>query len=325
MTAYSLPLDTYRAARERIRPYIRHTPVLPQPPLSDEMPPQLRYKLENMQVVGSFKPRGVFNTLLQMTPAQRERGVVTASGGNHGLAVAYAAWRLGLHATVYLPASATTDRVARVKAWGAQVVQHGINWDDAHAAASVYAVANGLEYIHPFDAERTLAGQGTIGLELLEDVPDIDGVLIAIGGGGLIAGIADVIKQVKPEVRIIGVEPVGAASMMAAVDAGRVVELPGVRTIADTLAPRAVSERTRALTAQYVDELVLVDDRAMVDAMRWLWTHTNQLVEPSGAAVIAALRAGVVSVSECNAPVALICGGNASVGEVFTDYEARVV
>jgi threonine dehydratase len=325
MTSYSLPLDTYRAARERIRPYTRHTPMLPAPPLSDEMPPQLRFKLENMQVVGSFKPRGVFNTLLQMTPAQRERGVVTASGGNHGLAVAYAAWRLNLHATVYLPASATVDRVARVKAWGAQVVQHGVNWNDAHAAASVYAAAHGLEYIHPFDAERTLAGQGTIGLELIEDVPHLDCLLIAIGGGGLIAGVADVIKQVKPDVRIIGVEPVGAASMTAAVDAGRVVELPGVRTIADTLAPRAVSERTRALTAQYVDELVLVDDRAMVDAMRWLWTHTNQLVEPSGAAVIAALRTGVVSVSDSNMPVALICGGNASVGDVFADYEARIV
>jgi threonine dehydratase len=325
MTSYSLPLDTYRAARERIRPYTRHTSMLPAPPLSDEMPPQLRFKLENMQVVGSFKPRGVFNTLLQMTPAQRERGVVTASGGNHGLAVAYAAWRLNLHATVYLPASATVDRVARVKAWGAQVVQHGVNWNDAHAAASVYAAAHGLEYIHPFDAERTLAGQGTIGLELIEDVPHLDCLLIAIGGGGLIAGVADVIKQVKPDVRIIGVEPVGAASMTAAVDAGRVVELPGVRTIADTLAPRAVSERTRALTAQYVDELVLVDDRAMVDAMRWLWTHTNQLVEPSGAAVIAALRTGVVSVSDSNMPVALICGGNASVGDVFADYEARIV
>jgi threonine dehydratase len=321
--SYSLPLNTYRAALTRIRPYVRHTPVMPLPPLTDELPRGLRLKLENLQVVGSFKPRGVFNTLLQLSDAERAQPVITASGGNHGVAVAYAAWRLGMKATVYLPATATADRVARVEHWGARVVQHGRNWDDAHAIASALAAAEGLPYIHPFDAEQTVAGQGTLGLELLEDVPEMDAVLIAIGGGGLIAGIADVIKQAKPDVRIIGVEPVGAASMQAAMDAGHVVELPQVKTIADTLSPRAVSERTRALTAQHVDEIVLVDDAAMVDSMRWLWLHTNQLVEPSGAAVIAALRTGAVDVSHLRAPVALICGGNAAAESVFTSYAER--
>jgi threonine dehydratase len=321
--SYSLPLDTYRAALARIRPYVRHTPIMPLPPLTDELPRGLRLKLENMQVVGSFKPRGVFNTLLQLGEVERKHPVVTASGGNHGVAVAYAAWRLGMKARVYLPASATTDRVKRVEAWGAEVVQHGLNWDDANAVGSAYAAEHGLPYIHPFDADLTLAGQGTLGLELLDDVPEMDAVLIAIGGGGLIAGMANAIKLAKPEVRIIGVEPVGAPSMQAAIEAGRVVELPQVRTIADTLSPRAVSERTHALTAQYVDEIVLVDDAAMVDSMRWLWLHTNQLVEPSGAAVIAAMRTGAVDVSHLRAPVALVCGGNAAAESVFTAYAER--
>lgn len=320
---YSLSLETYRAALARIRPFVRHTPLMPLPPLTDDLHPALRLKLENLQVVGSFKPRGVFNTLLQLPDAQRARGVVTASGGNHGVAVAYAAWRLKTRATVYLPASASADRVGRVEAWGAQVVLHGRNWDDAHARASAYAAEQGLSYIHPFDADMTIAGQGTLGLELLDDVPELDAVLIAVGGGGLIAGMANAIRLAKPGVRIIGVEPVGAASMRAAVAAGHVVELPQVRTIADTLAPRAVSERTRALTAQYVDEIVLVEDSAMVDSMRWLWLHTNQLVEPSGAAVIAALRTGAVDISLLRAPVALICGGNAAAESVFAAYSAQ--
>jgi threonine dehydratase len=323
MMSYSLPLETYRAALARIRPYVRQTPIMPLPPLTDELPRGLRLKLENLQVVGSFKPRGVFNTLLQLPDAQRALPVVTASGGNHGVAVAYAAWRLGMQARVYLPATASPDRVKRVESWGAEVVQHGRNWDDANTVGSAYAAEYKLPYIHPFDADMTLAGQGTLGLELLDDVPEMDAVLIAIGGGGLIAGMANAIKLAKPEVRIIGVEPVGAASMQAAVAAGRVVELPQVKTIADTLSPRAVSERTRALTAQYVDEIVLVDDAAMVEGMRWLWLHTNQLVEPSGAAVIAAMRTGAVDVSHLRAPVALICGGNAAAESVFSAYEER--
>ncbi len=322
MSDYTLSLDDYRAARERIHGFVRRTPIAPAPPLTDEVPAQLVLKLENLQVTGSFKPRGVFNTLLQLGEVERQRGVVTASGGNHGVAVAYAAWRLGLPAVVYLPQTASADRAARAAAWGAQVIQHGDAWDDAHAAAAAHAERDDLVYIHPFDADATLAGQGTLGLELIDDVPDLDCVLIAIGGGGLIAGMANAIKAARPGVRIIGVEPVGAASMQAALTAGRVVELDRVRTIADTLAPRAVSERTRALTAAFVDQIVLVDDAAMIDAMRWLWAQYNQLVEPSGAAVIAALRTGAVDVTGCRCPAALICGGNADASAIWPQYEA---
>jgi threonine dehydratase len=322
--SYDLPLDLIQAARERIAAFVRHTPLLPQPSLRGDLPAQLQLKLENLQVSGSFKARGVFNNLLQLSQQERERGVITASGGNHGLALAYGAWRLGLPATIYLPERASADREARIAAWGARVVRHGAAWDDANAQAQAHAASEGLVYIHPFDAEHTVEGQGTLGLELLDDAPDVDCVLIAIGGGGLIAGMAAAIKQRKPGVRIVGVEPVGAPSMRHSLEAGRLAPLPEVRTIADTLAPRAVSERTLALTQRYVDEIVLVDDAGMVAAMRWLWTECNQLVEPAGAAVLAALFGGAVAVERHARPVALICGGNAAAESVFTAYQQAI-
>ena len=317
---HHVTLSGIEAARERVRPYVRHTPMLPLPALRADLLAQLRLKLENVQVSGSFKARGAFNNLLQLTPEQQARGVVTASGGNHGLAIAYAAARLGMPATIYLSTAASADRVARIAAWGAQILRYGDNPSDALARAAEHATAEGMAFIHPFDAERTLEGTGTLGLELLDDVPDLDCVLIAIGGGGLIAGMAAAIKQRRPNVRIVGVEPTGAPSMQAAVAAGRVVDLATVRTIADTLSPRAVCDRTLKLTQRYVDEIVLVDDTAMVAAMRWLWAECNQLVEPSGAAVIAALQTGAVDVSMHAAPVALICGGNAAAESVFAGY-----
>lgn len=320
---YDLALDTIEQARARIGPYVRRTPLLAPPQLRADLPPQLRLKLENLQVTGSFKARGVFNNLLQLSAAQCERGVIAASGGNHGAALAYGAWRLGLPATVFLPAAASADRVARIAAWGAQVAKHGAVWDEAHAAALAQAAASGQAYIHPFDADRTLAGQGTLGLELLDDVPGLDCVLIAIGGGGLIAGMAAAIKQRRPHVRVVGVEPAGAAAMRLALEQGRVAPLPEVRTFADTLAPRAVSERTLTLTQRYVDEIVTVSDAQMLAAMRWLWADCNQLVEPAGAAVIAALQAGAADVSRYAQPVALICGGNAAVESVFAAYQPR--
>lgn len=321
---YHLPLDLIEAARARIAPYTRRTPLLAPPALRADLPSQLRLKLENLQITGSFKARGAFNNLLQLTPEQCERGVVTASGGNHGLAIAYAAAKLGIPATIYLSTMASADRVARIAAWGARIIRYGTNPSDALNRAATHGEAEGMAFIHPFDAERTLHGTGTLGLELLDDLPELDCVLIAIGGGGLIAGMAAAIKQRKPSVRIIGVEPVGAPSMQVAVAAGQVRELAETQTIADTLSPRAVCERTLTLTQRYVDEIVLVDDPQMITAMRWLWADCNQLVEPAGAAVIAALHAGL-DVSQHAAPVALICGGNAAAESVFVGYEgARV-
>ncbi|HMO59775.1 MAG TPA: threonine/serine dehydratase [Roseiflexaceae bacterium] len=318
-----LPIDMIRAARDRIPGYIRHTPLLPQPALRDDLPPRLRLKLENLQLSGSFKARGVFNTLLQLDETARVRGVIAASGGNHGVALAYGARRLGIPAIVYLPATASPDRVARVEHWGAQVIRFGRNWDDAHTAAIEHANRSGMPYVHPFDALPTLAGQGTLGLELLDALPQLDCVLIGIGGGGLIGGVAAAIRQQQPGVRIIGVEPIGAPSMLRSIEAGRLVPLSAVHTIADTLAPRAVSERTLALARAYVDEIVLVSDAEMVEAMRWLWLECNQLVEPAGAAAIAAIQSGAADVSRHTCPVAIICGGNAAAESVFAAYQPQ--
>jgi threonine dehydratase len=317
-----LPLEAIRHARARIAGRVRHTPLLPSPALHDGLPDGLRLKLENLQVTGSFKVRGAFNTLLQLTPAQRARGIVAASGGNHGVAVAYAARQLGIPATIYLPAGASDDRVARVARWEATVIRHGAAWDDAHARALAHAAADDLTSIHPFDAPAVIEGQATLGLELLDDVPDLDAVLVAIGGGGLIGGVAAAIKQVRPQARVIGVEPVGASSMADSLHAGRLVTLPAVHTIADTLAPRAVAEHTLALAARFVDDIVLVSDAQMVDAMRWLWEECNQLVEPAGAAAIAGLLARGALVEGCARPVVLVCGGNAAAGPVFDAYAA---
>ncbi|MFO7168752.1 MAG: threonine/serine dehydratase [Chloroflexota bacterium] len=313
-------LEAFEAARARIAGHVRRTPVLPAPLVHTDAPPALRLKLENLQVSGSFKARGVFNHLLQLDEEQRRRGVVAASGGNHGVALAYGAHRLGIPAVVYLPERASADRVARIAAWGAEVIRHGAAWDDAHAQAVRHAAEAGMAYIHPFEAERTIEGQGTLGLELLDDLPELDCAVIAIGGGGLISGMAAALKQRRPDVRVIGVEPAGAPSMLRSLEAGRVTPLPEVRTIADTLAPRAVSERTLALTRRYVDEVVLVDDAQMVAAMRWLWVECNQLVEPAGAASVAAILSGAADVSGARCPVAVVCGGNAAAEAVFAGY-----
>lgn len=321
---YDLTLSDIEQARSRVRSYIRHTPLLPMPLLHTDLPSQLQLKLENLQVSGSFKARGAFNNLLQATPTQCERGVVVASGGNHGLAIAYAAATLNIPATVYLPTTASADRADRIVAWGAQVQRYGENPSDTLRYAQERAEQEQRLYVHPFDAERTLHGTGTLGLELLDNVPELDCVLIAIGGGGLISGMSAAIKQRRPDVHIIGVEPVGAAKMLASLRAGTVVELSQITTIADTLAPRAVSERTLALTTRYVDDVVLVEDSAMVEAMRWLWTECNQLVEPSGAAVIAAIQSGAARIDQYRHPVAVICGGNAAAESVFSLYQQHI-
>jgi threonine dehydratase len=323
MSSYTLSLAEVERAQQRIAPYIRHTPLAPAPlppaPVTgDALPPGLRFKFEQMQVAGSFKSRGVFNSLLKLPRAVR--GVVTASGGNHGLALAYAARCLGLPCVVYLPHNAMPDRETRIAAFGALVVRHGAAWDDANAQAQQHAHSENWAYIHPFNAPDMIEGNGSLALELLDDLPDIDAAVISIGGGGLIGAVAGVLKERNPGIQIIGVEPTGAASMTAALDAARVVELPGVQTIADTLAPRAVGTLTLELAQRYVDAVTLVEDGEMIDGMRWLWRFYNQLVEPAGAAALAALLTGKIDLSAYRSPVILVCGGNAGAESVFAAY-----
>ncbi|MGI8586657.1 MAG: threonine ammonia-lyase [Chloroflexia bacterium] len=311
---FDLDLAEVDAAYERLRPIVRCTPVLDWGETGGWTPAgglRLTLKLEHLQLTGSFKVRGAWNLIAGMPPEERARGLVTASGGNHGLAVAWAAARAGVSATVFLPLTTPPAQEAKIRAFGAEVVRAGEAWDDAWVAAAAWATERDLPLVHPFDDPRVVAGQATVGVEILEQVPDLDLLLVAVGGGGLIAGVAAYVKQKRPDLRIVGVEPTGAASMSAALAAGEPVSLPQVRTIAHTLAPRRVSRLTLDLCRRYVDEIALVEDADLLDAMRVLWADANLLVEPSGAATLAALYADQVPQAQsAHHAVAVVCGAN---------------
>lgn len=287
-------LDAISAAHARIAPHIRRTPVV-------RFRPGVTLKLEHLQLGGSFKARGAFNKIL----TSGKRGpVVTASGGNHGLGVAHAARAFGLPSVIYLPESAPASTERRLVELGAEVHRHGASWDDAWARALAHP---GL-LVHPFEDPEVIAGQGTIGLELLEDVPDLDTVIVAVGGGGLVSGVASALHALRPGIEIVGVEPTGATSMKDSLAAGRVITLDRVQTIAGTLAPRAVGPNTLALCREHVREVALVDDDELRAAMAELWSELRILVEPAGAAAFAALRSGRVAVGKSTA--VLVCGAN---------------
>lgn len=313
-----VPFDEITDARARILPHVRRTPVISWSP--PEVDARVTLKLEFLQVGGSFKARGACNRLLSAPRAHVEAGVVTASGGNHGVGVAHAASRIGVPATVFLPETAPRTTEDRLLAMGAAVVRGGRAWDDAWAEALAFSARTGALAVHPFEDARVLAGQATVGVELHEQVPDLDVVVVAIGGGGLIAGVASALAHLAPRTRIVGVEPEGAPSMLESVCAGRVVELPSVKTIAGTLAPRAVGPTTLSIARERVSTIALVSDDAMIAAMQRLWDDLRILVEPAGAAAVAALLGGHVDLAGQSSVGVLVCGAN-----VDSALAARVV
>jgi threonine dehydratase len=302
-------LADIEAARLRIAPHVRRTPLLDVGPLPGAEPgSRLALKLENLQVTGSFKARGATHKVLTLTEAQVARGLVTASGGNHGLGVAFAGRLAGALVTIYLPANAPPAKATKLERWGARVVWEGEVWDDANEAALAAAEREGWTYLHSFADPAVIAGQGTIGLEILEEVPGMDLVLVAIGGGGLISGVATAVKKSRPEARVVGIEPVGAPTLHDSLAAGRVVELPRITTAANTLAPRRSHEMNFAIIRETVEEVVLVTDEEMREAARWLWFEAGIAAELSGAAAVAALLAGKVRLAGVRSACAIICG-----------------
>jgi len=288
---------------------VRRTPTIAAAPLAAAPGPfELFLKLENLQVTGSFKPRGATNCLLQLDPALVARGVITASGGNHGLAVAYVARRAGAPAVIYLPAGTPPDKAARLAALDAEVVIEGAVWDEANRAALARAERDGLAYLHPFADPRVIAGQGTVGLEILADAPEIDQVIVAIGGGGLISGVATAVKALKASIRVSGVEPVGAPTLTRSLEAGAPVALTEIATAAGTLAPARSEAINLEIVARAVDEIVLVDDDEMRAAARWLWSELGIAAELSGAAAMAALLQERLDVAPGARVCALVCG-----------------
>ena len=298
------------AAARRIAARVRHTPLLAPGPVLEGggLPSGLRLKLESLQVTGSFKARGASNKVLSLPPDQVARGLITASGGNHGIAVAYAGHVAGSPTTVYLPGRASAAKAAAVERWGATVVRAGDVWDDAHAAATAAARREGLTYLHPFDDPDVIAGQGTIALEILADAPATDLLVVAIGGGGLISGIAAAARAIDPAMRIVGVEPTGAPKLTASLRAGALVTLDEIHTAALTLAPRRSAELNLGLIREHVEEIVLVTDEEMLAAARWLWRELGVAAELSGAAAVAALLFGRVPLRGARQPCAVVCG-----------------
>ena len=302
-------LADVEAARRRIAPHLRRTPLLDVgPPPGGGPASRLTLKLENLQVTGSFKARGATNKILALPPAQAARGLVTASGGNHGLGVAFAGRLAGAPVTIYLPANVPPAKAAKLERWGARVVREGEVWDDANEAALAAARREGMTYVHPFADPAVIAGQGTLGLEVLEDAPETDLAVVAIGGGGLIAGVAVALKSLRPGLRVVGVEPVGAPTLYESLRAGAVVELPEVTTAANTLAPRRSHETNFAIIRETVEGVVLITDDEMREAARWLWFEAGIAAELSGAAAVAALRAGKVPLDGARSVCAVVCG-----------------
>ena len=311
MMAGATPLVTLadiRAAAERVRGTAMRTPVMPLPwPAAGEVHPFV-IKCENLQPMGAFKVRGAFNMLAQLPADARARGVITYSSGNHGQGVAMAAKAMGVSAVIVMPTTAPSVKVEAVRSYGAEVIFAGTTSIDRQTRAEQEAAARGLSIIPPFDHPMVIAGQGTVGLELLEQVPDLGTVYVPMGGGGLIAGVATAIKLSRPGVRVVGVEPTGAMKMRAARDAGHPVTLEKTSSIGDGIMNMRAGEITVAHVQQSVDALVAVPDEAMATAVAWLFRNARIVAEPSGAATTAAVMLGL------GAPVgtvaAIVSGGN---------------
>lgn len=309
-----LSLEPFVGARRRIRDSIHHTPTFSATLLGRRLEVDLRLKAENLQKTGSFKVRGVLNRLLRSrrTGEGEEEdppGVVTVSAGNHAQALAWGARAAGLSCTVVMPESAPRAKVEASREYGATVILHGTVFD-AFRKARTLAEEEGLDFVHPFDDPEIVAGQGTVGLEILEDVPDVGAVLVPVGGGGLVAGIAAALKLSRPEVEVYGVEPEGASVMRASLDAGEPVELESLETVADGLASPMAGELTYRLVERFVDDVLVVSDGAIERAMCAILRWTKLLVEPAGAAGVAALMDGRAPALEGSPVVAVLSGGN---------------
>jgi threonine dehydratase len=301
--AIMVTLDDINAARRRIKPVARVTPLVD---VAHVAGGPLWLKLESLQPGGAFKIRGAYNMVAQLSAEQRRHGVITFSSGNHGQALALAARALGAPAVVVMPTTAPKMKVTGCTGFGAEVIFAGTTSADRRARAEAEAASRGLTMVPPFDHEWIIAGQGTAGLEVLEQLPSVRTVLVPIGGGGLIAGVAAAIKQTKPSVAVVGVEPVGAAAMKASVDAGHVVTLAKSESVADGLMPVRPGDLTFAHVQKFVDRVVTVEDTAIVDAVLWLFTEAKIVAEPSGAATVAAAREHAFDPPV----VAIVSGGN---------------
>lgn len=308
------------SAQQRIAPFIRHTPLVRNHSLSERFRSNFYLKLELFQKTGAFKVRGAFNKLLDLLHKQKPRGVVAVSGGNHGQAVAYAARALGLRSLILMPEITPRNYLEATRNYGAEVI---ITRDMVEAFDRVPGYEEqGWTFIHPFDDPLVIAGQGTLGLEILEDAPQVTDVILSIGGGGMAGGVGAAIKSQRPGVRIWGVETHGADSMARAWNAGRVVELPSITSVAHTLGAPAVSKRTLALAQEYLESVTVVSDAEAISALETLLERAKVLTEPAASCTLAAAEKLRDHFSPDHHVVLILCGGNIALDDLL-QYQRR--
>jgi len=300
----------FEEARRRVSAHAYHTPLLTSRTLSAATGFEVRLKAEMFQRTGSYKIRGPLNKFPQLSDEQKRRGVICSSAGNHAQGVALAAAIHGIKAVVVMAENATPSKVAATRGYGAEVVLHGTIWDEANERARELVRERGYTYVHPFDDLELIAGQGTVGLEIMEDWPEADVVVVPIGGGGLISGIALAAKSLKPGIRIIGVESSGAPGMQQSVAAGHPVVLDRVDCVIDGLRVRRVGDHNVAIVRRVVDEIVTLPDAEIFDAMLWVMQHCKLVVEGAAAAPVGALLHGLVTAPPGTRVVCVLSGGN---------------
>jgi len=312
MSRHSIPLspEVWAEARRRVSAHAYHTPMVTSRLLSQETGYDVRLKAEMFQRTGSYKIRGPLNKFGELSAEERQRGVICSSAGNHAQGVALAAKIHGIRAVVCMATNATPSKVAATRAYGAEVVLHGSIWDEANERAKELVAECGYTYVHPFDDLDLIAGQGTLGHEIMDDVPDVDVIVVPIGGGGLISGVSMATKSRKPGVRVIGVESSGAPGMYESVKASHVVTLPTVDCIIDGLRVKRVGEKTFEVVRRFVDDIVTLPDEEIWDSVRWIMGHCKLVVEGAAAAAVAALRKGLITAPKGAKVVCVLSGGN---------------
>ena len=311
----TLTLDDFVQTRARIAPHIKHTPLLTSQQLSDATGYDVRLKAELFQRVGSYKIRGPLNKFALMSDEDKRRGVVCSSAGNHAQGVALAARIHGIRAVVCMATNATPAKIAATKAYGAEVVLHGNIWDEANEKAKELVRTEGLTYVHPFDDAQLIAGQGTLGLEIVQDWPTVDAVVVPIGGGGLISGVSMAVKGHNPKIRVIGVESSDGPAMQRSVAAGK-LETIDCKTIIDGLRVRRVGELNLSVVQRFVDDIVTLPDREIFEAMIWVMERCKLMVEGAAAAPVGALLHGLVKMPKGSRVVAVLSGGNLNLDQL---------
>ena len=314
--APEVSLADFKDAAKVVSSFAYHTPLLTSRLLSEKTGFEVRLKAEMFQKGGSFKVRGPLNKFRHLTAEQRERGVLCSSTGNHAQGVALAAGVYKVKAVVVMASNATQSKVDATRAYGAEVVQHGLIWDEANEKARQLTQERGLTYIHPFDDVQLITGQGTLGLEVFEDFPQVDVAVVPIGGGGLISGVSMALKACNPKIRIIGVESSDGPAMKRSVEAGRLVTLDKIDCIIDGLRVKRVGEHTFSIVQRYVDDIVTLRDRDIFDAMIWIMSHCKLVVEGAAAAPVAALLHGLVKASAGSKVVCVLSGGNVNLEQL---------